>query len=129
MTDVTGFGLIGHLQEMIGSRIGAVVDAGLVPLFPKALALASRDEIPGGSQTNLHNARIARTHFDEKLPHGLAAVLCDAQTSGGLLVAVEPAKAPALLEALAAAGVAHARAIGTLREERGTSVVWRPPQR
>lgn len=129
MTDVTGFGLIGHLQEMTGTRIGATIDAGLVPMFPKVFDLAARDEVPGGTQTNLHNAHVAGTQFDLALPHGLAAVLCDAQTSGGLLVAIEPAKATAFLEALASAGVAHARIVGRLRERPGISVEWNPPQR
>ncbi|MBV8153306.1 MAG: selenide, water dikinase SelD [Candidatus Eremiobacteraeota bacterium] len=129
MTDVTGFGLIGHLQEMIGVRIGARVDGGLVPLFPKALQLAARDDVPGGTQTNLRNARVAGTQFDGALPRGLAAVLCDAQTSGGLLMAVAPDRAAALLDALVTAGVEHARAIGTLFAGRGISVEWNPPPR
>lgn len=127
MAGVTGLGLIGHVQAMIGNRIGARIDAGLVPLFSKALDLAARDELPGAAQANIRSARLAGTQFEPGLPRGLAAVLCDAQTSGGLLIAIAPNKAPALLEALHAANVPYARRIGALFAGRGVCVEWNPP--
>ncbi|HVA33497.1 MAG TPA: selenide, water dikinase SelD, partial [Candidatus Baltobacteraceae bacterium] len=100
MTDVTGFGLIGHLREMLGTRLGARIDGGRVALLTKALGLAARDVVPGGTHTNLRQALDAGTRFDSSLPLGLALVLCDAQTSGGLLVAVDPAAASQMLDQL-----------------------------
>jgi selenide,water dikinase len=126
MTDVTGFGLLGHLQEMTGGRLGARIDGGNVPLFPKALALAAHDAVPGGTRANLHNARAAGARFAGGMPLGLAALLCDAQTSGGLLVAVPPERSAALLAELQAAAAIHARIIGSLTADGGIEVVWQP---
>jgi selenide, water dikinase len=114
MTDVTGFGLLGHLREMLAGRLGARIDGAAVPVFPGALELAARDVVPGGTRTNLAAAIGHGARFGAKLPPGLATVLCDAQTSGGLLIAVDPMHAAALLDALHAAGVPVARIIGEL---------------
>jgi selenide,water dikinase len=85
-TDVTGFGLLGHLHRMLlASGVAATVDAGAVPLLPGTLDLARADVVPGGTKRN--HAHVA-PHTDWP---GLATaeqlVLADAQTSGGLLVA------------------------------------------
>lgn len=114
MTDVTGFGLVGHLREMNGGRLGARIEAGAVPLLPNALALAARGIMPGGTRKNLAAALESGARFDPRLPDGLDAVLCDAQTSGGLLVAVGAGDAAPLLGALHAAGVTQAAIVGTL---------------
>ena len=114
MTDVTGFGLLGHLREMLGGRLGARIQAAGVPLLPGALALAARGVVPGGTRTNLAAALERGARFDPGLAAGLDAVLCDAQTSGGLLIAADAADASSLLEALHAAGVTHASIVGTL---------------
>jgi selenide,water dikinase len=126
MTDVTGFGLLGHLREMLGSRLGARIDAGLVPLLPKALQLAAHDVVPGGTRANLRDARAAGTHFSVDLPLGLALLLSDAQTSGGLLVAVAPEQAPDLVKALHDAGVGQAAIVGSLTDGSRIEVEWRP---
>lgn len=116
MTDVTGFGLLGHLQEMLGARLGARIDAAAVPLLPNALALAARDVVPGGSRKNLAAALARGTRLNPGLPDGMPAVLCDAQTSGGLLIAVGAERAAELLDALHAADVGHARIVGALTD-------------
>ena len=116
MTDVTGFGLLGHLREMLGTRLGASIDSTSVPLFPKVLELAAQDVMPGGTRKNLATALENGARFDARLPDGLAAVLCDAQTSGGLLIAVANSQAAPLLDALRAAGVRSASIIGALNE-------------
>ena len=128
MTDVTGFGFIGHLREMLGSRLGARIDGGAVAIFPDALRLAARDVVPGGTRTNLGNAVSAGARFDPNLPPGLREVLCDAQTSGGLLIAVAANQAPALVDALRTAGVDYAHVVGSLTAEPGIAVEWNPPR-
>ena len=87
-TDVTGFGLLGHLHRMLlASGVAAELDAAAVPLLdPRILDLARQDVIPGGTKRNLAHVR-PHTDFGE-LPEPERAVLADAQTSGGLLIAV-----------------------------------------
>jgi selenide,water dikinase len=125
MTGVSGDGLIGHVATMLRDGLGARIDAGTIPLFPQALALAAHDVIPAAARSNLRDARAAGARLAAGLPLGLAAVLCDAQISGGLLIAVSPDRAGALLSALQACAPAS-RAIGTLTARRGVEVVWRP---
>jgi selenide,water dikinase len=87
-TDVTGFGLIGHLSEMTaGAGIGARIDANRVPRMARALELARAGFAPGGTRTNLEQA-LERGAIFSAVDEALQLVLCDAQTSGGLLVAV-----------------------------------------
>ncbi len=116
MTDVTGFGLLGHLREMLAGRLGARIDAASVPLLPNVLALAARDVMPGGTRKNLAAALQDGARFDSTLPAGLSTVLCDAQTSGGLLIAVDGAQAAQLIDALRSAGVRDASVIGSLTD-------------
>ena len=116
MTDVTGFGLIGHLREMLGGRLGARIEGTSVPLLPHALGLAAGDVMPGGTRKNFAAALESGTRFDARLPAGLPGVLCDAQTSGGLLMAVDRAQATLLLDALHAGGVANAAIVGAFTD-------------
>jgi selenide,water dikinase len=104
-TDVTGFGLLGHLHRMVqASGVGALVDAGAVPLLdPRVLDLAREGVVPGGSRRNHASVRPDLT---TGLPEPEQLVLADAQTSGGLLVATrEPGR---LRAALDDRGVPHA---------------------
>src|SRR5690606_15518800 len=83
-TDVTGFGLLGHLREMArGSGLAARVRAGAVPLLPTALELAERGVLPGGSKRNFDDVADS-VRWDDAVPDPLRRLLCDAQTSGGL---------------------------------------------
>ncbi len=114
-TDVTGFGLLGHLLEMMrGSGTGARIEASRVPVFPEAVDLARQDVIPGGTRQNLSHVQPVLVPAPELDP-GLLAVLADAQTSGGLLMAVPPGRLEALLSALSSRGVTG-HAIGELTE-------------
>lgn len=96
-TDVTGFGLLGHLQEMcIASRVGAELEAAAVPAIEGVLELAEEPgAIAGGSRRNAEQAA-AFTSFDPGVSPDRRALLSDAMTSGGLLVAAPPAAAGAL---------------------------------
>jgi selenide,water dikinase len=92
-----------------GSRVRVRVQAGAVPLLPDVVALAESGLVPGGTKRNV-KANAAVVRWDDAVPEVLRLVLSDAQTSGGLLVATPDA--PALLAALAAAGVETAARIG-----------------
>jgi selenide,water dikinase len=104
LTDVTGFGLLGHGWEMAeGSGVALRLEAAAVPVLEGVAELAVADVVPGGSRANLawvapHLAVAASV----RLP---PVVLADAQTNGGLLAAVPGDQAEAVLAALAAAGV------------------------
>jgi selenide, water dikinase len=85
-TDVTGFGLLGHLQRMLAaSGVAARLDASGVPVLPGVLDLAMRDVVPGGTQRN--RAYLHRSVAWGELTKPEQLVLADAQTSGGLLIA------------------------------------------
>ena len=104
-TDVTGFGLLGHLHRMLAaSRAAARIDAAAVPLLPGAAELAAAGYVSGGTRAN--TARIGPvTRLDPAIPAELAVLLYDAQTSGGLLLAAPAATASALLADLRARGL------------------------
>ena len=99
-TDVTGFGLLGHLNNMLSaSGVSAELDAAAVPLLPMAAALAERGAVPGGTKRN-RDTLAAQVSFDAAVPEPLRVLLFDAQTSGGLLIAVPEDRAAGLLGAL-----------------------------
>ncbi|HTT31218.1 MAG TPA: selenide, water dikinase SelD [Solirubrobacteraceae bacterium] len=94
MTDVTGFGLLGHLHELaLASGVSAVVDAASVPAIPGALELLEDDRAVAGGSAN--NRRYAEefASFDDGVDEVRRRLVTDAMTSGGLLVAVDPARA------------------------------------
>jgi selenide,water dikinase len=112
MTDITGFGLIGHAAEMVeGQDVGFALDAPAVPLLPGALDCAAAGVLPGGLT---RNRRFREPMVDVAAgvePHRLT-LLYDPQTSGGLLAALPPEQAPLALAALHAAGVGVAAIVG-----------------
>ena len=121
-TDVTGFGLIGHLREMLGgSGVGARVSSAAVPVLARALDLAAAGVVPGGTRTNAAQAIDAGVTFDG-ISQAMQLVLCDAQTSGGLLVAIAPEKAAPFERAARARGVSIVARIGEITAERGLRV-------
>jgi len=102
-TDVTGFGLLGHLREMLDG-VGARIRLSAVPILAGARELAVEGSVPGGSHRN--KASLDRdVSYDEAVDEVNQLLLCDAQTSGGLLFAVDPSKADDLVSRLTAAGV------------------------
>lgn len=87
-TDVTGFGLLGHLKEMVeASGVRAEIDSKKVPLIGGALELAASGSIPGGTKNNLDFVSKVM-EWDENMSELTKVLLCDAQTSGGLLVSI-----------------------------------------
>jgi selenide,water dikinase len=116
MTDVTGFGLLGHLHELAAaSGVSARLEASAVPAIDGVMGLiASGDAISGGSRRN--RAFVERfTSFGEGVSEERRALLCDAMTSGGLLVAVAPELTAEMEKALVSAAPETAR-VGVLAE-------------
>jgi cysteine desulfurase len=111
-TDVTGFGLLGHLKEMTrASKTDAILYHNRVPIIPQAWDFAGDNVIPGGTLSNLDF--IADTvEWDEKISRTVQLILADAQTSGGLLIAVPSHKKDIMLEALKESGLKDAAHIG-----------------
>src|SRR5205807_9191375 len=92
-TDVTGFGLLGHLRTLLeASGVAAEVTAAAVPLLPRAREAAERGAIPGGTTRNVEGVADAVT-FADGVDRTTRLLLADAQTSGGLLVVVGPERA------------------------------------
>lgn len=105
-TDVSGYGLLGHLLEMCrAGRLGARVEARAPRILPGAAELAGAGFIPGGSGRNRNAAERAVT-WDAGVPETLRVLLCDAQTSGGLLAAVPSGRGAAAAAALGERGYA-----------------------
>lgn len=113
-TDITGFGLLGHLREML-SGVGARIHRSAVPLLPGARELAAEGSIPGGTRRNRESLRQV-ANYDNAIDEVDRLLLCDAQTSGGLLFAVAPSRCEELLSGLAGKGV-PAGVIGELTAE------------
>lgn len=104
-TDVTGFGLLGHLQEMCAaSGTGAVVHTAEVPLLPEVTALAAAGHVPGGTGRNVAAVRSYLQARPGEPDAALLNILADPQTSGGLLLACTGGVADDLVDALVAAG-------------------------
>jgi selenide,water dikinase len=119
-TDVTGFSLLGHAEEMArAAGVRIVIDASRVPELPGALDYARRGHITGGASRNREGLQ-GKVLLPDSLDEALEHLLFDPQTSGGLLIAVAPERADALSSALAADSLLGAR-IG--RVEPGAGVV------
>jgi selenide,water dikinase len=113
-TDVTGFGLLGHLAEVVrASGVAATVRARQVPLIEGTRELAERGLIPGGSRRNLE-AVTPLLRWVPALADLDRLLLADAQTSGGLLIAVAPDRADELVRLLEAGGSLAAAVIGEI---------------
>jgi selenide, water dikinase len=113
-TDVTGFGLPGHLRNMLrASGVAAVLRADSIPLLPGVAELAAGDCFPGGTRRNMADLQ-QDLSWDDSLTELQRLVLCDAQTSGGLLIAVPPSRAEALLVELVAEQTPIAVVIGEI---------------
>jgi selenide,water dikinase len=114
LTDVTGFGLLGHLRNVVAaSQVSARIFLDSVPVLPPAWDYVRAGISPGGTHAN-HRFLNEFVTYAANIDKEEQLVLCDAQTSGGLLVSVSPDKSDAMLSALRTAGVATAVAIGRI---------------
>ena len=120
VTDVTGFGLLGHAHELASrSGVRAVIDADALPLLPGALDLASEGVRTGGDR---RNREYAEPHVESHAAAVWEALAYDPQTAGGLLVSMPSERAPVLEATLVSEGLLAAR-IG--RVEEGSGVLFR----
>jgi selenide,water dikinase len=116
-TDISGFGFLGHLSEMVvGSGYGVRVAASRVPLFPETLQYAGMGLIPAGAYRN-REFRLFMVDFASSVDRALQDVLFDPQTSGGLLICVAPEIAEELLKDLKAKGIKDAAIVGEVVTE------------
>lgn len=115
-TDITGFGLMGHLLEMTrGSAVNAEISASAVPLLPDVLAFIAAGVVPGGTLSNLEYCS-EWVDWSDEIASVTRTALADAQTSGGLLIALPATASASLLDDLLHAGVRDAVIIGCCRE-------------
>ncbi|MGH7533458.1 MAG: selenide, water dikinase SelD [Gemmatimonadales bacterium] len=120
-TDVTGFGLLGHLGNILASSaLGAEIWVDALPLLPGARALAEAGVVPGGTERNYKAAE--KTDWAADIAPAERYLCCDAQTSGGLLLAVAPEHADGLLATLKQEKTPAAAVIGRLVDAPAGSV-------
>ena len=122
VTDVTGFSFLGHLHEMLHGAHSAEIFASQVPVLSEALRHADEFLLTAAGQRNRNYVGEA-VRFDG-VPFAMEEVLFDPQTSGGLLIALPEAEAPALLAALKAAGLS-AGIVGRVRAPGETEILVR----
>jgi selenide,water dikinase len=121
-SDVTGFGLLGHAQEMAGgSDVTLQLNAAVLPLLPGAPDLAEEGHLTGGCTRN-RTYLADKVTIDGSVRSGVIEVAFDPQTSGGLLIALPRADAPRLVEELRANGVAAATVVGSAMPREGPMV-------
>ena len=122
-TDVTGFGLLGHLRNLAeASKASMRLRSADVPLFAGVVGLAEEGCVPGGSRRNLTYAEVVTT-FADAVSEAMRLVLADAQTSGGLLLVLPSAKAKDALSALVDGGIVEAAVIGEITDI-GTGAIF-----
>jgi selenide,water dikinase len=128
LTDVTGFGLLGHLRNLAAaSRVSAVVWTDLVPILSAAREYVRRGIAPGGTHANRRFLSAWVTYVDD-VSEDEQLLLCDAQTSGGLLATVSRDRAPEVVRELRALGALSAAVIGSIEPgEPGRIHVGRAP--
>lgn len=118
-TDITGFGLLGHLKSMAAaSGASAKITVGAVPLLNGATELAAAGVVPGGTKRNAEALGDA-VRWHPSLSSVDRILMCDAQTSGGLLIAVAQDRLEPLVAALMRRGVGHSAVVGEVLDGRG----------
>ena len=119
VTDVTGFGLLGHAYEMMAaSGTAASISMSRIPLLSQARRLVAEGVAPGGSRNNAKNMR-TRAEVGDGVSEEDFLLVCDAQTSGGLLVALPEAEAEAYAARCRALGASAGAVVGRVGDEGG----------
>ena len=110
--DITGFGLLGHLNNMVvASNVQVEIAAGKVPLMSNIIQLANAGMVPGGTYHNLEYVGKS-VSWGENVDEIFKVILCDPQTSGGLLISVPEEKSSVLLDKLLYYGIDNSEIIG-----------------
>ena len=121
-TDVTGFGLLGHAHNILtASGVGARLNASSIPAFDSVRELITRGAVPGGTKRNIE-AAAEYTRWAPDVDEETRTLLCDAQTSGGLLIAVDARDVDRLIRALNSRETPIAAVIGRLVEDRDATI-------
>jgi len=123
VTDVTGFGLLGHLYEMINKASSIQIDFNSVPFIEESYELAEMGFFPGGS---FRNERYYKPHVEiqnKSIAEHKLMLMFDAQTSGGLLISVPKARTNLLLDKLRSAGIEWAAIIGEVNDSAENNIV------
>jgi len=125
-TDITGFGLLGHLHEMaVGSGVDVTISAQAVPTIPEAWEYLGAGAIPGGTLNNLAHVQ-EHVVFARGVSQAARLMLADAQTSGGLLISLPATKADELLRLLRERGIKSAARIGEVTR-KGSGIIQVEP--
>lgn len=112
-TDITGFGLLGHVYEMAAaSKVSITINAAALPLLPEAAAAAAMGFVPAGAYEN--RSYLQAVTFDGNVPENMKDICFDPQTSGGLLISLPSTEAESLLHELHSRGITAAAIIGTV---------------
>ena len=124
-TDITGYGLLGHLYEMVNPNISLCLDSNNIPIFKETFFFAKEGIIPGGSHAN---KREIEKYCNFSLPKDsllkdLEIILFDAQTSGGLVFALPQTQAKDFLKKLIDSGIEDAKIIGEVQERRKKEIL------
>jgi selenide,water dikinase len=124
-TDVTGFGLLGHLSQMMkASGTSAALDWSKIPLLPGALELATAGAVSGGTSRNIEAIRDV-VNFEDGVGDVEFTVLADAQTSGGMLISVPQERSEALVKSLVANQTLYSSVIGKVFDgDPGIVTIW-----
>ncbi len=116
-TDITGFGFLGHSAQLAkASQVGLEFNLDSIPYFTEVIEFAQQGLCPAGLFRN-QDYYSAKVKFPRDIPQYMPDILFDAQTSGGLLISLEPAKAELMLSRLHQAGVTDAAIIGEVVSE------------
>ena len=129
MTDVTGFGLLGHLRNITAaSKVSATIWNDLVPVLPAAREYVQAGVAPGGTHAN-RRFLSKWVEYDPEIAEWQQLLLCDAQTSGGLLAALPGSHAAEVVRHLRYHGLASAAVVGCIEDgEPGRIRVRRAPE-
>ncbi len=122
-TDITGFGLLGHALKMaLGSKVSIKINAPDVPAIQNVMELIETGFIPGAGFRNLEFVE-DQCDFSNQVPYNTKMLLADAQTSGGILMAVAPEKAISIFDELKAAGYTSTAIVGEVMQQEKKSVI------
>lgn len=121
-TDITGFGLLGHALESTREDISYLIDSSAVPIVDQVRELCEQNVVPGGSKRNMKYLE-DKVSYDESISKTTKQILCDAQTSGGLLIAINKNDAKEYLKEIEELSFGYASIVGEIIPRSVTPIV------